>query len=249
MNAPRIWEPFLSEGDRAWAAQLPRHPIRLKGRAGLLLIDLYRGGFGDEPQPLLEAIKRWPWSCGENGWRALPKIKALLTEARALSIPVIHSTMRSSEDGLKGWIEALRQERPGALVTNAASDEMRRRSVEIIDEVRPIAGEAVIEKAAPSAFWGTPLLAHLRQLDIGTLFVAGMATSGCVRASVVDGAANRLNMIVVEDCVFDRIDASHAINLFDMHVKYGHVVPQLAAIDLMRTWSGCGAGHEARGEN
>ena len=34
----------------------------------------------------------------------------------------------------------------------------------------------------------------------------------------------RLNMIVVEDCVYDRHEASRAINLFDMDQKYADVV-------------------------
>ena len=31
-------------------------------------------------------------------------------------------------------------------------------------------------------------------------------------------------MIVVEECVFDRHEAAHAMNLFDMHQKYGDVL-------------------------
>jgi nicotinamidase-related amidase len=99
-----------------------------------------------------------------------------------------------------------------------------RRTKEIIEEVRPLPGEAVIVKAAPSAFWGTPLIAHLNQLKVDTVILAGMATSGCVRATAVDGAANRLKMMVVEECVFDRIEASHALSLFDIDQKYGDVV-------------------------
>lgn len=32
-------------------------------------------------------------------------------------------------------------------------------------------------------------------------------------------------MIVVEECVFDRHEAPHAINLFDMNQKYADVLP------------------------
>ena len=55
-------------------------------------------------------------------------------------------------------------------------------------------------------------------------FTCGESTSGCVRASVVDGCTYRYRMIVVEEGVFDRHEATHAINLFDMHQKYADVV-------------------------
>ena len=101
----------------------------------------------------------------------------------------------------------------------------KRRANDIIDEVAPLPGELVITKASPSVFWGTPLLGQLSARRIDTLIVAGESTSGCVRSAVVDGCTNRFNMIVAEECVFDRTEASHAINLFDMNQKYADVLP------------------------
>ncbi len=197
------------------------------------MIDLYRGGFGDRCEPLVESIKRWPWSAGPAGWNALPHITRLLAAARKAGMPVIHSTMRSSSDGLRGWMEVLHPEGKLAHSSQSAADQQAAR--EIVAEAAPIDGEAVIQKAAPSAFWGTPLAAHLQDLKIDSLFVAGMATSGCVRATVVDGAANRLRMFVVEECVFDRFESSHALSLFDIHQKYGAVVPLEHALSYLNS--------------
>lgn len=218
--SPRIWDRFLTESDRAWVVTRQKTPVGFGRKAALLMIDLYRGGFGDRPLPLAESMRDWPWSCGMHGWNSLPHITKLLAGARRLGVPVIHSTMRRSDDGILGWMDFLH----GGAGSLSSSGKMAA-AKEIMPEVRPLAGEAVIEKAAPSAFWGTPLTAHLRQLDVDTVLVAGMATSGCVRASVIDGVANRLRMIVVEECVFDRIEASHALSLFDIEQKYGDVVP------------------------
>ena len=115
--------------------------------------------------------------------------------------------------------------------------ERLKRKTDIVDEVAPIAGELVLRKTAPSAFCGTPLLSHLRFLDVDTLIVVGESTSGCVRASVVDGTSFRFRMIVAEECVFDRHEAPHAINLFDMHQKYADVVPVANAIEYLQSWS------------
>jgi maleamate amidohydrolase len=56
------------------------------------------------------------------------------------------------------------------------------------------------------------------------VLVTGCTTSGCVRASVIDAFSYNFKVSVVEECVFDRGQASHKINLFDMNMKYADVV-------------------------
>jgi nicotinamidase-related amidase len=192
----------------------------------LLLIDLYRWVFGDRPQPLLDAIEEWPASCGLAGWEALPAIQRLLALSRELGLPVIHMTGLDNA-GMPGWSEARHGGlgRGGVANTSRVPAERRKHRYDIIDEVAPIEGEVVLRKTTPSAFNGTPLVHHLVSMGVDTLIVAGESTSGCVRASVVDGCSYRFRVIVVEECVFDRHQATHAINLFDMHTKYADVLP------------------------
>ena len=54
------------------------------------------------------------------------------------------------------------------------------RGVEIHESVAPQAGETVLQKNFPNSFRGTPLLEHLRQLQITQLVIAGMMTQMCV---------------------------------------------------------------------
>jgi nicotinamidase-related amidase len=54
--------------------------------------------------------------------------------------------------------------------------------------------------------------------------VCGEATSGCVRASVVDGYSSGLNIAVAEECTFDQTELTHKVNLYDMHHKYADVM-------------------------
>ena len=53
-------------------------------------------------------------------------------------------------------------------------------------------------------------------------------------------------MIVVEEGVFDRHQATHAINLFDMNQKYADVLPLAEVLECLATWraeqDGAGAG-------
>jgi maleamate amidohydrolase len=232
----RVWEPFLTEQDRAHLARTPDRRVGFGSRSALLLIDLYRWVFGDRPQPLLEAIETWPGSCGLAAWESLPSIQRLLALARGAGLPVVHVT-GLDDAGMLGWSEAMHGGlgRGGVATTGAASLERRRRRYDIIDEVAPIRGEVVLRKTTPSAFNGTPLLNHLTYVGVDTLVVGGESTSGCVRASVVDGCSYRFRMIVVEDCVFDRHQATHAINLFDMHTKYADVLPLIEVEEHLRS--------------
>ena len=120
-----------------------------------------------------------------------------------------------------------------------------RRRYDIVDQVKPIPGETVFKKVSPSAFWGTPLIGHLNFLGVDTIIACGESTSGCVRASVVDGTTNRLRMVVAEECVFDRHEACHAMNLFDMNQKYADVISIDAAVEYLRGFKN--AGPERRG--
>jgi nicotinamidase-related amidase len=190
-------------------------------------VDLYRWVFGDQPQPLLEAIETWPGSCGTAGWEALPHIQALLGEARRLGVPVVHVT---GFDGMPGWRDV-----PRRGTEDAAMAERRRRRYDIVDEVAPIAGEVVLRKVAPSGFWGTPLAGLLVGLGVDTVVVAGESTSGCVRATVVDAKSYRYKVLIPESCVFDRDEASHAINLYDIDQKYGDVQPLEETLAYLRS--------------
>jgi len=226
----RIWDRFLTESDKQHLARSRDRRVGFGQKPALVLVDLYRAVFGDKPEPLLDAIKTWPSSCGMAGWDSLPNIQRLLQAARAAKIPVVHITMLS-DSGMMSWFEAAHRDSVAQPARDEASQDRQRRSSDIVDEVKPLPGEVVLRKTAPSAFWGTPLAAHLNLHGIDTLIIAGEATSGCVRATVVDGASYRYRVQVVEECCFDRHEATHALNLFDMHQKYADVIPLAEALE------------------
>lgn len=228
--AERVWERFLTDQDLAHLAKSEHREIGFGERPALLLIDLYRWVFGDKPQPIVEAVETWPASCGLVAWEAIPHIQTLLSAARDAGIPVVHATGRE-EDGLAGARDL--REIYGSRDRSPEAMERRTRRWDIIGEVAPLPGEPVVRKSSASAFRGTPLLSHLKYHNVDTVIICGETTSGCVRASVVDGCTGSYRMIVVEECVFDRHQAAHAINLFDMHHKYADVVSLDDALDYL----------------
>jgi nicotinamidase-related amidase len=215
---PRVWDAFLTEQDKAAIALRPRRDqgrLEKSGKACLLLIDNYRAVYGDRPLPLLEAVKDWPGACGMVAWDSIPPTQRLLAAAREAGMLVVYSAGATDVEGLAG-----QHVRESTSPNDAA--EVR---YAIIPEVAPQPGEWVVKKVTSSAFSQTPLLGHLIANHIDTVIVVGESTSGCVRASVVDACEYRFNVILAEECVFDRHEATHAMNLFDMHQKFADVLP------------------------
>jgi len=90
----RIWDKFLTERDKAvFAAGGFGARAGFGKRPALLVIDVSWAFCGERPEPILESIKRWRNSCGEEGWVALECIKSLteaaLTGARIRLRPII----------------------------------------------------------------------------------------------------------------------------------------------------------------
>lgn len=84
--------------------------------------------------------------------------------------------------------------------------------------------EPVWIKRFASAFFGPPLHDWLRAQRADTLIVCGATTSGCVRATVVDGLQHGYRVIVPRSCVADRAESPHQASLFDMNAKYADVL-------------------------
>jgi nicotinamidase-related amidase len=171
-------------------------------RPALLIVDVEYNFTGLAGQEHLASIAMYRNSCGPMAWASIPKIARLLERARRTGLPVAFT---------HGF------ERPDTVRSP-------RLGTHIVDEIAPRSGELVIEKEAASAFFGTRLAANLVKWGVDTLIHTGCVTSGCVRASVVDGAAYGFKNAIVEECVFDRALTPHIANLFDMDAKYGDVM-------------------------
>lgn len=84
--------------------------------------------------------------------------------------------------------------------------------------------EPVWAKLFASSFFGPPLHHWLQEQGADTLIVCGATTSGCVRATVVDGLQHGYRVIVPRECVGDRAAGPHEASLFDMNAKYADVL-------------------------
>ncbi len=180
-------------------------------RAALINIDVQCAY--TQPQTYVTAYETDP--------RQIEHINALAHAFRARGWPVVWtyvSYLRSGEDcGVWGT----RSDTPDSLQNikegspRAALDPRTDRA----------ASDILINKRMASAFFETNLRSLLTFHGTDTVIVTGGSTSGCVRATVVDGLSCGYRMIVPEECVADRHEGPHFANLYDMAVKYADVLP------------------------
>lgn len=205
------WDDVVSPLEQGLVAAT--RPGRREGvgpRPALLVIDLFEKAFAGGSVPVREANRQFPGSCGENACRTLDPMLRLFAAARAARIPIIYTTATPPTD-------------QRVLATNRKSRQTAIEGYRIRAEFSPQPGDLIIPKERASGLFGTRLLAHLQLLGVRGLIMCGQSTSGCVRATTVDGAMYGFDMTVVEDCCFDRSMLSHKIALWDLHRLYAEV--------------------------
>ncbi len=223
------WDQFLTDRDKAVFAKAGYGMRQGFGNSpAVLVVDATYAFVGDRSEPILLSVEGSRTACGEEGWRAVERIRTLLGKAREARVPVIYTRGidRRDDDDAGRW--ASKNARAGEDYSADIS-----RSNEIVEALAPLPGDVVFAKAKPSGFFGTPLLSYLIEWEVNTLLVAGGTTSGCVRATVVDAFSYNFRVSVVEDAVFDRGQASHALSLFDMQAKYADVISASEALDYL----------------
>ena len=225
-------------GDRrSWLASIPGDDLdvyELSGFGGpsgfgahpaLLVIDVQYRTAGDRPAPIREAITTmYPTACGDRAWAAIPHIARLIGAARDAAIPIIYPYVAPKK--------AVDAGRFGSI--NPQITTIGERGYEFVAEVAPAPGDLLLPKRHASAFFGTALVSYLVDFGVDTVILAGCTTSGCIRATAVDAFSYNFRTVVAEECVYDRIGASHDVGLFDLDAKYADVLPAADVIDHLR---------------
>jgi nicotinamidase-related amidase len=196
-------------------------PRGLGERPALLIIDPQYNYAGAD-KPILEQIEQWPSGVGEAAWRAMERIKPLIQAFREKKRPIVYTQQVQKSIVFDGF--AAKADRSSSQYLDGS------KGTSIVEAIAPQEGDFVIDKSYASAFYGTPLLSILIKLKVDTLIVAGGTTGGCVRATCVDAISRNFDVAVVEDCVYDRISASHKVALLDLWMKYCDLISCQEAI-------------------
>jgi nicotinamidase-related amidase len=193
--------------------------LEFGARPALLVVDLVRAYF-DRASPLYAGVEGTLEA-------ALRVIKA----ARIARLPVAFTCVRYACGGRDGGIfyrkvPSLRVFDEGSALGGFA------------EGVEPQRDELVVVKQYASAFFGTSLAPALTALNVDTVIVIGLTTSGCVRASAVDAMQHGLIPYVVREAVGDRDQRPHEANLFDLGAKYAEVVSTERILELIESRAG-----------
>ena len=194
----------------------------------------YRGvfdttlGFGNRPAVIVvDFVKAYTTPgapfFGQGVVDAVQHSVPLLEAARAAKVPLLYTHVVYHPSGADGGLFFKKVPALKLFVKGAALGE-------IDSLITPHPQDFIITKQYPSCFFGTSLASTLKALAIDTIVLIGCSTSGCVRATAVDGIQYGYRVVVPRECCGDRHDGPHDAALFDINAKYGDVVPKSTVI-------------------
>jgi nicotinamidase-related amidase len=185
-------------------------------RPALLVIDFVKAYLVKE-SPLYAGVEQAHADCVK-----------LLAMCRRAGIPVVHTNVVYQPGGRDGGVFFRKVPALQCFAAGARPD-----LAAFADGLEPVAGETLISKQYASAFFGTSLASTLTALCIDTVLIAGLSTSGCVRASAVDCCQHGFVPVVVREAVGDRAPGPHEANLFDLQAKYAEVATLATVSDYL----------------
>lgn len=168
-------------------------------RCALMIIDMQRdfvdpGGFGEALGNDVSLLRK-----------AVPPTMRVLAAAREAGMLVIHTREGHKPDlsdlppakKARGKLKAGIGD-PGPMGRILVRGEYGH---DIIDELKPAAGEPIVDKPGKGAFYATDLAAILEKHDIRQLIVCGVTTEVCVNTTVREANDRGYDCLVLEDCV------------------------------------------------
>ncbi|MFV1999734.1 MAG: isochorismatase family protein [Acidimicrobiia bacterium] len=221
-----IWDELLTDTDRRVIHNAGYGKPRGLGTTPLLMVIDCQYNYIGARESVDEQQDRWPAGGGRVAWEALDVVSRLLGVARRAGVPVLYTrNVQKRTIRFDSFVAKSSWDKRATLDSSAGS--------QIVDEIAPLDSDLVLDKSYASAFYGTPLVNYLVGLRTDTVIIAGVSTSGCVRATAVDAVTRGFNVAVVRDAVADRIEASHKVALLDLWMKYTDVIDSVEAVEYL----------------
>ena len=163
----------------------------------------------------------------------IPRITAVLAEARRLNLLIVFMRMTRSRDGSLESAPRLRMREKSVLTRGEIEYEKEGTwGNEVLDELDPRPRECQLVKYLSSSFIGTPLDSMLRNRGIRSAVVVGAVTEGCVETTVRDLEQYGYYPVVLRDCVSSRRQDLHEAALLVMSARYDVVSSE----ELLAIW-------------
>lgn len=179
-----------------------------------------RVGFGSHPALIVIDLALW-WTVPDDrrqGSDVDSVVEAscrVLKAARAAKIPVFFTTWDCDPSH-----PASPHDRKLKMLVKPGDE----RLFELDPRMERRPSERVVTKRYASAFKGTNLHESLTGLGVDTLIVVGVSTSHCIYATCRD-ATDSFRVIVPREAVGERCELLHEVNLLDIDIDLGDVLP------------------------
>jgi nicotinamidase-related amidase len=152
----------------------------------------------------------------------IPSIQELLAAARAASVLIVHIQHTTLADDLSNsgpWFDARMK------ATYSAIDVCLDGTwgQQIIDELRPLEGEAIVRKYRYGAFVGTNLDLVLRSAGIRTTVCCGAATNVCVEATAREAFSHEYYVVLPRQACGSWSASLHEASLATAAHRYASV--------------------------
>lgn len=170
----------------------------------------------------------------DRGANVISKIKTLAYAAAKNDIPVIYCSdahLKSDHELVRWGEHAMHGSRGSKVISELPTDDMlvfeREENKKTIDSKLKEANKHRffnVEKGTYSAFYGTPLDALLKKLDVDTIYVTGLHTNICDTHTSAGAFFRGYNIIVVNDGVDALTQEDHERGLKNLEFSYAAVL-------------------------
>ena len=166
----------------------------------------------------------------------VPRLLDFIENAREVNLPIIYIQPIYNTKGnyylSDVWLEQYLRTSKGAF-TKYPVCEPNSWGADFYDGIKPLPGEIVLHKHRYSAFIDTDLDLILRSKGIRTLIMSGVASSGCVQTTAIDGFMMDYYIVFLSDCSATFDEELHIASLRQVDRLAGEVVN---ARDVVKCW-------------
>lgn len=190
-------------------------------KVAILVIDMQRDFLAEAPHYSTEQVKS-----------IIPHISKLLHLGRQARVPIIYVVTEFRRDGSDtpkySFSEPRRLLKERGL--REGSD-----GAKVVGELTPENSDHIVKKKRESAFYQTDLELLLRGLGVETVIVAGFASDGCVKCTVLDASYRDYLAIIPTECVGTISEERNKRALEDIvNYSWGMVMPLQEVIRLIQ---------------
>jgi ureidoacrylate peracid hydrolase len=202
-------------------------------RSALVIVDMQNdfvhpeGGFARLAREHPEAKIDMPFLIG-----TIPYVKRLAESFRKAGRPVVYVAHVLKSDYSDAAFPYWRATK-GSTSGNRTFIVEGSWGAQIVDELKPEAGEHLVVKKGFGGFSNTPLDTILRNMGVNTCVVAGVTTCVCVSTTIRGGVEYNYRMIIVRDAVAEVHRDTHEAELKTMARIFADVKSTGEVIDML----------------